>query len=124
MDFFKFNGVSIPCSNDFAMNKSANIVASYQTMSGKTVADINGWTYADVTLQWDYLPESILQSLLSETNPLNGSFSFTFNDVEEGEKTVEAIRSSRVITKTRFVENGVALWRDIQMTLSFPACYH
>lgn len=120
MDFITINGYSIPYPNDFEMKKVPNRVAEIQTLTGKTVADINGWKYDDCTLKWDTLIESDLQNLLAAIRDYD--FMMSFNDID-GAHTVEAILASRVNTKTRFKVNGNILWRDITVTLTFPECY-
>lgn len=123
MDYIQINGVLIPYPNGFTMTKVANIVNELVTMTGDTIADINGWKYADTTLEWDFLYESDLQNVLSGTDPLNGTFTLTFDDVENGQITVNAFRRSRVSVKTRYKENGRIVFTGIELTIAFPDAY-
>lgn len=123
MSTFKINNVDYPHPLDFAMKPTANIVSSITTMSGKTIGDINGQKYENVTLKWDYIEANTLTQLLSATDPrTNGSFAMTFV-APEGNKTVNAIRESFTAEETPSVRNGSVVWTNIQMTISFPDCY-
>lgn len=124
MDFIQINGKRIPYPNDFTMNKTANIVNEITTMTGDVIADINGWRYADTTLKWDFLYETELQNLMTETDPLNGTFALTFSDVESGTLTVNAYRRSRITVKTRYKENGNIVFTGIELNVTFPDAYH
>ena len=124
MDYLKINGqYRIPYPNGFTMKKTANITSEYTTITGKRMGDINGWIYEDQTFSWDTLKEEELQILLRETNPMNGTFTLNFVDAEDGEKTINAMRVSRVLTKTRFKRNGYIVWKDVQMEVRFPDAY-
>ena len=124
MDYLKINGqYRIPYPNGFTMKKTANITSEYTTITGKRMGDIYGWTYEDQTFSWDTLREDELQTLLNQTNPMNGTFTLTFTDVEDGLKTINAIRVSRVLTKTRFKRDGYIVWKDVQMEVRFPDAY-
>ena len=124
MDYLKFNGHRIPYSNGFTMNQVPNVVNEVTLMDGSTQADINGWKYDDTTLEWDYLPEDLLQLLLSETDPIRGTFELSFNEPgTAGYKTVKALRRGRVIVKTRHKEAGKIVWTGIEIELTFPEAY-
>lgn len=124
MDYIKINNKPIPYPNDFQMTKEANVVSELTTMSGKVLADVNGWRYSDTTFQWDTLRETELNLLLSETMAVNGAFDLTFDDVTDGVKTVTAYCKSSITTKTRFRDdNGHIVWSDVQLSVSFPECY-
>lgn len=121
MDYIELDGLRVPYPNSFKMERVPNKVAELTTMSGRNIADINGWKYSDTTLQWDTLLDQDLQNLLDAIS----SFSFTlkFNDID-GEHIVNAILTSRVNTKSRYKRGGEIVWRDVNITLSFPDCYH
>ena len=93
-------------------------------MSGKTIADINGWTYADMKLSWEFIESETLIDLMQETDPMRGSFLFTFDDITTGlQSTVNAIRTDIGGRRLAVRENGKTVWVDIQMSISFPDCY-
>lgn len=120
MDYISINGRMIPYPNNFKMEREQNIVSELTTMSGNVVADINGWRYRDTTLQWDTLLDSDLRNLLDAL--ADDTFTLKFGWLD-GEQEVLARKESRVATKTRLKKNGKTIWKDINVTLSFPECY-
>lgn len=124
MDYLLINGNRIPFSNSFTMQQVPNIVNEVTLMSGSAQADINGWKYEDTTLRWDYLQESELNALLTETDPLRGTFDLSFYEPGSTEyKTVKALRIGRVVVKTRFKEKDKIVWTGIEISLTFPEAY-
>ena len=124
MDFIEVNGNAIPYPNSMEMEQVPNIVNEVVTMNGNKVADINGWKYENTDLDWDYLTEPDLNTLLAETDPINGPFELSFYEPGSNDyKTVKAIRVGRIIVKTRFKRNGVIVWTGIRLTVSFPESY-
>lgn len=111
---------TLPYPNDFQMKRILNKVGTITTLSGKQISDFNGYKYADTTLQWDTLLDTDLQNLLHALE--DWEFSITFSDID-GAHTYNAIPESRVSTKSRFKHNGNIVWKDIQLTVSFPDCY-
>lgn len=124
MDYLRVNGKLIPFSNGFSMKQEPNIVNELTTMSGTVQADINGWRYADTTLEWDYLTEDDLNTLLAETDPIRGTFNFSFFEPGSNSyKTIKALRTGRVVVKTRHKRNGSIVWTGIELDLTFPEAY-
>lgn len=121
MQYITINGQQIPYPNDFAPQKVPNIVNEMTTLTGKVVADINGWRYADTSLQWDTLLDEDLQSLLTAIG--SPSFEITFLDIDGTEQTVSAVLKGRANVKTPLYNNGVTIWKEISVDLSFPDCY-
>lgn len=124
MDYLKVNNRLLPFCNGFEMKQVPNIVNEVTLMNGNTQADINGWKYEDTTLKWDFLYENDLQTLLSETDPIRGTFDFSFYEPgSNGYKTVKALRIGRVVVKTRYKERGKIVWTGIKIDLTFPESY-
>lgn len=124
MDYLKVNGKKIPFSNSFTMQQVPNIVNEVTLMNGDTQADINGWRYDDTTLKWDFLYEDHLTTLLSETDPIRGTFDLSFYEPgSTNYKTVKALRIGRVVVKTRHKEKGKIVWTGIEIELRFPEAY-
>lgn len=121
MMYIMINGHSIPYPNGFEMQKVPNIVCEITTMSGKTIADINGWKYADTTLEWDTLIDEDLQNLLAAV--AIPSFNISFTDIDGTTNTVEAVFRGITHTKTPLFHNGKTIWQKINVALSFPNCY-
>lgn len=124
MRYIQINGKDFPHPLNFKMSTVPNITSQLTTMAGKTIADVNGWKYADMTLAWEWIESSQLIDLLQETDPMKGSFTFKFDDITSGEPvTVNAIRTNVGGRRLAAVDNGRTVWVDIQMSVSFPDCY-
>lgn len=124
MDYIKINDYKIPFPNGFTMEPEDNIVNEVTVMSGDTQADVNGWKYKEQTFEWDYLKEEELNRLISETDPIHGTFAFSFYEPgTNGYKTINAMRKGRVYVKTRYKDAGKIVWTGIKVKLSFPNCY-
>lgn len=121
MQYMDINGYSIPYPNNFTLQKVPNIVNEMQTLTGKTVADVNGWKYGDVDLQWDTLLDADLQNLLAAIS--SNTFEVTFKDIDGIEHTVNAVFKGRTNVKTPMFHKGVTVWNDVTVQLSFPDCY-
>lgn len=121
MQYITINGQSIPYPNDFTLQKVPNVVNEMQTLTGKTVADINGWKYADTTLSWDTLLDQDLQNLLAAIE--DNEFTMTFIDLDGATHTVNAIFRGRANVKTPIFQNSTTVWKDISVDISFPDCY-
>lgn len=121
MDYLTINGKSIPYPKKFEMKKAPNIVAELTTMSGKNIADVNGWKYANVTLEWGALyPEDLNRLILATADP---SFTVTFLDKDGTTKTVNAILRSFKKAKTLVRYGDKYVWDGVAVELSFPDCY-
>lgn len=124
MDYLKVNGYAIPFSNGFTMTQVPNLVNEVTLMNGNTQADINGWKYEDTTLRWGTLEEDDLNTLLAQTDPIRGEFDFSFYEPGSNSyKTIKALRKGRVVVKTRYKRNGAIVWKDIEISLTFPEAY-
>lgn len=120
MDYININSVSVPYPNGFTMKKEANITAEITTLTGKTVADVNGWKYANTSLKWDTLKETLLQEMLDEVME---PFTITFKDPLDGIVTVNAFLRSQISTKTRYKDGTSWVWKDVTLEVSFPDVY-
>ena len=121
LKYITLNGQDIPYPNDFTLQKVPNIVNEMTTLTGKVVADINGWRYGDVELVWGTLLDSDVQNLLAAIS--ENEFQFSFYDIDGAEHTVNAIFKGRANIKTPLFYNGEIIWKDVRVTLSFPDCY-
>jgi hypothetical protein len=101
--------------NDFQPVREDVYSAEYTTCTGKLIADRIGWRYAEMTMQWDSLPQSQLDVLLS----MSGECQLTFTDAD-GSHTESVIRSGNSITATRHTApDGHPLWMDVQCSITF-----
>ena len=121
LQYITINGYDIPYGNNFTLQKVPNIVNEMVTLTGKTVADINGWKYDDVELRWDTLLDEDLQNLLAAIS--DSQIEVKFKDIDGLDHTVNAVFKGRANAKTPMFHNGVTVWRDVSVQLSFPDCY-
>lgn len=121
LDYMNINGYDIPYPNNFAPSKVPNIVNEMVTLTGKVVADVNGWRYGDTDLAWDTLLDADLQNLLAAIS--DPWFTVTFVDIDGAEHTVNAVLKGRANVKTPIFYNGATVWKDVTVPLSFPDCY-
>jgi len=121
LQYLTINGESIPYPNSFTLQKVPNIVNEMTTLTGKVVADINGWRYGDTELSWDTLLDDDLQKLLSAISA--PTFTVSFKDIDGADHTITAVLKGRANVKTPMFNNGVTVWTGVSVTLSFPDCY-
>ena len=121
LQYITINGYDIPYGNDFTLQKIPNIVNEITTLTGKSIADINGWKYDDVELRWDTLLDEDLQNLLAAI--ADNEFQITFKDIDGMDHTVNAVFRGRANVKTPMFYNGLTVWKDVSISLSFPDCY-
>jgi hypothetical protein len=119
--YITINGRQLPYPNDFSLQKVPNIVNEMTTLTGKVVADINGWRYGDTELKWGTLLGEDLQNLLAAIS--SPSFQVSFYDIDGIEQTVNAVLKGRANVKTPMFYNGLTVWKDVSISLSFPDCY-
>lgn len=121
LQYLNINGYDIPYGNGFAPQKVPNIINEMVTLTGKTVADVNGWKYGDIELRWDTLLDQDLQNLLAAISA--NEFTVTFKDIDGEDHTVNAVFKGRANVKTPMFHNGRTVWKDVTVQLSFPDCY-
>lgn len=118
-----FNTISIDSNviyrgNDFTLQREYIYAGEYETCTGKRIADLVGWRYADLTVQWDALPYDMLTAIMSLTGQ---QVDMVFSD-ELGntvtESVIPTIINSQVTRFTNPYDNSV-VWRDVQLQLRF-----
>lgn len=117
----EINGKSVPYPNGFTMAKVPNIVNEITTLTGKVVADINGWRYADTEMKWDTLLDTDLSNLLTAIS--DSTFQITFEDIDGEAHTINAVLKGRTNVKTPLFKDNETIWKDVSINLSFPDCY-
>lgn len=123
-ELLTINGGTFPYPTKFSMQRVPNIVAEMRTMSGRDVADVNGWKWADTTINWGAMPPDEAYSLCSSLHSgRSGSFAIVFKDIDQQVKTVNAILKSFTYGRMKYQNDGKAVFEDIAATLSFPDCY-
>lgn len=118
-----FNTISIDSEiiyqgNDFTLQREYIYAGEYETCTGKRVADLVGWRYADLTIQWDTLPEEMLGYVMGLTGE---AVDFTFTD-ELGESITESVIPTVISSQATRLTNPYdrsAIWRNVSLQLRF-----
>ena len=103
--------------NDFSLTREFIYAGEIETCTGKRCADLIGWRYADLTINWDMLPETQLGYILD----LSGQeVEMTF-DAEDGTSITETVIPTAITsTATRTTDRaGNPLWKNIGLGLRF-----
>lgn len=122
-----FNTVSIDSNtiyrgNDFTLQREYIYAGQYETCTGKRCADVVGWRYSDITINWGNLPQDQLEALLG----LDGTeVNMTF-EAEDGtsvtEKVVPLVISSQA---SRYTDPfGNKAWTNISLQLQFTEAHN
>ena len=122
MDYITINGINLPYPETLEMQRIPNIVAQLRTMTGKDIADVNGWKWADTSIQWKSLYPEDLKRLINAVQS-STSFTVTFKDADGTTRTVNAILKGFKHSKTLVKIRDKYVWQDISITLMFPDCY-
>ena len=118
-----FNTISIDSEiiyqgNDFTLQREYIYAGEYETCTGKRVADLVGWRYADLTIQWDTLPEEMLGYVMALTGE---AVDFTFTD-ELGQSITESVIPTVISSQATRLTNpydSSAIWRNVSLQLRF-----
>lgn len=122
-----FNTISIDNKeifrgNEFALQREYIYAGQYETCTGKRCADVVGWRYSDLTINWGNLPQSQLEDILD----LNGTeVEMTFES-ESGasvtEKVIPLVISSQASLHTDPFGNKA--WTNISLQLQFTEAHN
>ena len=117
-----FNTISIEeveifRGNNFSLEREWIYAAEIETCTGKRCADVVGWRYKDLTLQWDNLPQDQLQTILD----LDGSeVNMTFTNEQNQSVTEAVIPLVTTAQITRLTDpNGNVAWSGIGLQVRF-----
>ena len=105
LDFITIDGDQIYRPPTFAPQMEDIYSGEYVTCTGKTVGDRIGWKWSDMTLEWDALPQSMVDILVG----LEGEATLEF-DAPQGQQTEKFIRSSAVQLRNRNSIRGETIW--------------
>lgn len=103
--------------NNFTLERNWIYAAEIETCTGKRCADVIGWRYNDLTINWDNLPQDQLQVLLD----LDGSeVDMTFSNEENQSVTETVIPLVLTSQVTRLTDpNGDIAWTGIGLQIRF-----
>ena len=115
LDYIKIDGTDIYRPPKFTPQKEDIINGDYTTCTGKRLGDYVGWRYADMTLEWDALP----QSMVSVLTDMTGTSTITFDNLDGVTVTENIIRTSVVAMRHRQTVAGGVLWRGVKVSIRF-----
>lgn len=102
--------------NGFSPNREYVFAGEITTCTGKTIADLIGWKYADISLEWDALPQDQLEALLG----LNGTeVTLSWTDVDGTTASESVVPLTHSLTARREVCDGIPSWKNIKTDLRF-----
>lgn len=122
-----FNTISIDDNiiwrgNSMTLKREYIYAGEYETCTGKRCGDLVGWRYADISIEWDNLPQSQLVELLA----LEGrEVEFTFADESNTSVTEKVIPRVISSTASRYTDpQGDAAWLNMSLELSFTEAHN
>lgn len=121
MAFTLFNKITIDGTevirpNEFTLQRENVYAAEIETCTGKRIADLIGWRYADLTLGFDYLPQNQLAAILD----IEGEVTMTFGNEVEQTVTESVIVKTSSATVTRLTDpQGNVAWSGIELEIQF-----
>lgn len=114
----------LPYPKSFEMQKTPNIVNEIHTMSGNVLYDINGWKYADTTIEWGSLyPEMLKDLILIVDEAKANDLYIDFLDPEGVEQTVRAVIKGFKKAKTLVRYGNDYVWDGVSLQVTFPECH-
>ena len=113
----EIDGNEIYRGNDFTLAREWIYAGEIVTCTGKVCADVVGWRYSNLSLNWDNLPQDQLQAILA----LDGSeVNMTFSNEENTSVTEAVIPTVSTATVTRLTDhNGDVAWSGVKLELRF-----
>lgn len=113
-----------PYPKQFEMQVVPNIVNEIHTMSGNTLYDVNGWKYADTTIEWGTLYPEKLHDLIYIVNKAKvNDLYLEYVDPEGTAQSIKAVIKNFKKAKTLVRYGSDYVWEGVALTLSFPECY-
>lgn len=110
------DGTEVFRPNDFTLQRENVYAAEIETCTGKRIADLIGWRYADLTLNFDWLPQDKLSALLA----IQGEVSMTFgNEIEETVTETVIVKTSAATVTRLTAPDGQVAWKGIQLEVQF-----
>lgn len=115
LDYIIINGEQIPRPPKFSPTRSDIYKGDYVTCTGKTIADKIGWKYADMSLEWDALPQQAVDVLVN----MSGVNTIVFDDLDGELVEEQIVRTSAVALRHRYTQGGVTIWKKVKVDIKF-----
>ena len=115
LDYIIINGEQIPRPPKFSPAREDIYKGDYVTCTGKTIADKIGWKYADMSLEWDALPQQMVDVLVN----MSGVNTIVFDDLDGELVSEQVVRTSAVALRHRYTHGGVTIWKKVKVEIKF-----
>ena len=115
LDYIIINGEQIYRPLNFAPAQEDVYKGDYTTCTGTRIRDRVGWKYSDMTLEWDALPQPMVDVLVA----MSGTCSLVFDGLDGEVCEEQIVRDSVVGLRHRYTQNGVTYWRDVKVSICF-----
>lgn len=111
------DGQEIFRGNDFTLQREWIYAGEIVTCTGKVCADVVGWRYKNLQLEWGVIPQDQLMAILA----LNGTeVDMIFSDEANQSVTEAVIPTASAATATRLTDdNGNAMWSGVKLEVRF-----
>lgn len=110
------DGTQVFRPNEFTLQRENVYAAEIETCTGKRIADLIGWRYSDLSLEFDWLPQAKLSALLN----IQGEVSMTFgNEIEETVTETVIVKTSTATVTRLTAPDGQVAWKGIQLEVQF-----
>lgn len=118
--FIAIDGEEIYRPPTFAPQMQDLYAGEYTTCTGRIVGDRIGWKYADMTLSWDGLPQSMVDILIG----MSGEAELEFEAPDGTIATEPIIRTSVVQLRNRNTIRGEVFWLDVSCEIRFIGAHN
>lgn len=115
LDYIIINGEQIPRPPKFSPAREDIYKGDYVTCTGKTIADKIGWKYSDMSLEWDALPQQMVDVLVN----MSGVNTVVFDDLDGELVSEQIVRTSAVALRHRYTQGGVTIWKKVKVDIKF-----
>lgn len=115
LDYIIINDEQVSRPPAFAPEKEDIYKGDYTTCTGKIIADRVGWKFSDMTLEWEALPQSMVDVLIG----MSGVSTMQFDDLDGNQCQEQVVRSSVVAMRHRYTQGGVTIWKEVKVSIRF-----
>lgn len=110
------DGTEVFRPNEFTLARENVYAAEIETCTGKRIADLIGWRYSDLSLEFDWLPQDKLSALLA----IQGEVTMTFgNEIDETVTETVIVKTSAATVTRLTAPDGQVAWKGIQLEVQF-----
>lgn len=116
LDYIKINNEQLYRPPEFKPEREDIYKGDYTTCTGKIIADRVGWKFADMTLEWDALPQRMVDVLVG----MSGACMLDFDDLDGDFHQEQIVRTSAVGLRHRYTTPaGETLWKNVSVSIKF-----